>query len=217
MLRFFKSCVVLFLLAGVLAGCVGSGSSAVTTRFYDIQKADPPKKSHFVTGDSFELSVEIDGRMEVTMHRAKVDARGIATLPLVGEVRVVGMKLESVRKAIAEKYSLYYVSSPVIMLSVVDDEQLGEWGQIKVMGRVGRPGLVDLTTSRGINLSAAIQAAGGFSASAKTSDIRVSRRSKRGETMQVSVDFDEIGRKGNADADLKLFDGDIVYVPERIF
>jgi len=217
MLNFFKSCVVLVLLAGVFAGCVGPESTAVATRFSEVPTVKPLKSNRFTMGDSFELSVEIDGRMEVTMHRAKVDVRGIATLPLVGEVRVGGMTLESVRRAIAAKYSHYYVRSPVIMLTVVEDEQSGEWGQIKVMGRVGRPGLVALTTSRGMNLSAAIQSAGGFSASAKTSDIRISRRSKKGEKMQIAVNFDEIGRLGNAEADLKLFDGDIVYVPERIF
>jgi protein involved in polysaccharide export with SLBB domain len=176
-----------------------------------------PEKKKLAVGDSFELSVEVDGVMEIPMHQFRVDSRGIATLPLVGEVQLEGSRLEDARKTIADKYGAYYVNRPLIMLSPVVGEQTGEWGQVTVLGRVGRPGIVLLGSNGGISLTAAIQEAGGFSDSAKTSDIRISRTSREGRQSRVSVNFEEIGQMGNADADLQLIDGDIVYVPERIF
>ena len=74
-----------------------------------------------------------------------------------------------------------------------------------------------IRNSTGMSLSAAIQAAGGFASSAKANDIRVSRINKQGKKIQVSVNFDEIGESGNAEADINLLAGDIVFIPERIF
>lgn len=219
MRRRVEMCAVLALLMAVCAGCTTTDttSSATPAVFYDVLPDESVAESELVSGDSVELSVEVDGNMEVAMHRARVDARGVVTLPLVGEVRVAGMKLEDARKAIFARYGDYYVNPPVIMLATIDENEVHEWGQVTVLGRVNRPGIVPLPSSRGINLSAAIQEAGGFASSAKSTDIRISRTSKTGKKNRVSVNFDEIGLLGKAEADLKLIDGDIVYVPERIF
>ncbi|VGO21685.1 polysaccharide biosynthesis/export family protein [Pontiella sulfatireligans] len=214
--RFYELGVLLGVVLAMLSGCTTTGTDSPSS-FYERSLEEPAIDNMLLTGDSLELSVEADGSMEVGMYRTKVDARGIATFPLVGEIKVGGMRLEEVRKVIALKYGEYYVNPPVIMFSEVDESEVSEWGQVRVLGRVNQPGLVPLMSSRGINLSAAIQGAGGFSGSAKASDIQVSRMSKDGKKVRVRVNFDEIGQLGNADADLKLIDGDIVYVPERIF
>ncbi len=218
MRRFAETSAVLALVLAVYSGCTSSSTtSGVPAGFHDVLQEDAGSETQLVSGDALELSVEVDGGMEVALHRAKVDSRGIATLPLVGEVEVGGMTLEQAREIIAMCYSVYYVNPPVIMLASVEDGEVGEWGRITVLGRVRQPGVVPLSSSRGINLTAAIQAAGGFAPSAKTSGIRVWRTFKDGTKTRVSVNFDDIGRLGKAEADLKLIDGDIVDVPERIF
>lgn len=168
-------------------------------------------------GDGIEVSVEVDGNMEVALHRAELNHQGVVTLPLVGDVKVSGMKLAEARSAIAKTYGAYYVDPPVIMLTLMDSDMIGEWGFVTVLGRVSKPGRVPLQSQSGMNLSAAIQAAGGFAPSAKQSDIRVTRVGTDGKKQKVSVDFEEIGESGNAEADIVLIDGDIIYVPERIF
>jgi protein involved in polysaccharide export with SLBB domain len=219
MLRLFGIYALVGLGAISLSGCetTGTAGANASAAFMQAKQDEPVAESKMVAGDSFELSVEVDGAMEVAMHLAKVDARGIATLPLVGEVEVGGLKLGQIREVIAVKYGRFYVSPPVIMISQVEDDEVSEWGRVTVLGKVARPGMVPLTSSRGINLSAAIQNAGGFSVSAKTSDIRITRTSKDGKKIRASVDFERIGQEGNADADLKLVAGDMIYVPERIF
>ena len=114
-------------------------------------------------------------------------------------------------------YGAYYVNPPVVMLALTDGDAVGEWGFVTVLGRVNKPGRVPLQSQKGINLSAAVQLAGGFAPSAKQSDIRVSRIDGNGKKLRVSIDFEQIGLAGNAAADILLVDGDIIYVPERIF
>ena len=205
-------------LLGLLVGCISTDSSSVSTKDFALGVQDgSPEASDLVPGDKIEVSVEVDGAMEISLHQAELNHQGIVTLPLVGDVKIKGLKLDAARKKIAKTYGAYYVNQPVVMVSVLDEGMAGEWGNVTVLGRVNKPGLVALTSYRGINLSAAVQAVGGFSSSAKTSDIRISRTDDLGMKTQVSIDFEQIGLAGNAEADLLLMAGDIIYVPERIF
>lgn len=202
----------------LFAGCATMDSSSTAGHRFNLStSARSAKARELASGDSVEVSVEVDGTMEVSMHRAEINYQGVVTLPLVGDVKIGGMMLSRARDVIAKAYIPYYVQPPVVMLELMDSDAIGEWGFVTVLGRVNKPGPVPLLSQKGINLSAAIQTAGGFATSAKTSDIRVSRTDELGLKTRVSVDFEEIGEEGNTYADILLIDGDIVHVPERIF
>ena len=218
MQRIIRLVAVLAVPALLYTGCASSGTTDVSTReFVQSTPGQPSTTSKLAAGDTIEVSVEVDGNMEVFSHRAQINQQGMATLPLVGDVEISGYTLSEARGIIAKTYGAYYVNPPVIMLSLAVEPGDGEWGAVTVMGRIGRPGRVALRSQNGINLTEAIQEAGGFSGSAKKNDIRISREGRDGKRIKISVDFDGIGRQGNAEADVKLMDGDIVYVPERIF
>lgn len=218
MFRMVMQSVLIVFLIGLIVGCTTTETRSVSAQDFMLSmQEDVPEAADLASGDKVEVSVEVDGNMEVSLHRAELNHEGIVTLPLVGDVQIAGMKLADARNLILKTYSAYYVNSPVVMLALMDEEEAGEWGTVTVLGRVNRPGLVLLTSHRGINLSAAVQAVGGFSSSAKTGDIRISRTDEAGKKLQVSVNFEQIGLEGNAEADLSLMAGDIVYVPERIF
>ncbi len=218
MCGWIKQGVLFALYMGLVVGCatMDSGSS-IPHGFTLGQQNGASQTRNLAPGDEIEVSVEVDGSMEVSRHRAKLNHQGIVTLPLVGDVKVGGMKFSAARNIITKTYGAYYVNPPVVILALVDGDIVGEWGFITVLGRVNTPGRVPLQSQEGMNLSAAVQVAGGFATSAKTSDIRVSRTDELGMTTRVSVNFEQIGQTGNANADIMLFDGDIVYVPERIF
>ena len=199
-------------------GCVTSGETSTSTQEFAKNKPTQASlPSELAMGNTVELSVEVDGNMEVLSHRAQINQQGMVTLPLVGDVKISGYKLSKARSAISKAYGAYYVNPPVVMLSLQVDPEDGEWGAVTVMGRVVQPGRVPLRNQDGMNLTEAIQEAGGFAASANKSKIRVSRTDKAGKKLKVYVDFEEIGQKGDMDSDIKLIDGDIVYVPQRIF
>ncbi len=202
----------------LLAGCLTSETSTASSRDFTQNKARASTElSTLSAGDTLELSVEVDGQMEVMAHRAQINRQGMVTLPLVGDVKISGQSLSRARGTIFKTYGAYYVNPPVIMLSLQVDPEDGEWGAVIVMGRVIQPGRVPLRSQNGMNLTEAIQAAGGFAPSANKSKIRVSRTDKDGKKLKVFVDFEEIGQKGDMDSDIKLIDGDIIYVPQRIF
>jgi protein involved in polysaccharide export with SLBB domain len=201
-----------------LLGCTTSDTTTVKPNalMQNIQKT-PVLVNDLTTGDSIELSVEVGGIMEVLQHRAKVNHQGMVTLPLVGDLKIGGMKVDEAKRAVLKIYSAYYVNPPVVMIALLDDGAEGEWGGVTVLGRVSSPGRIPLQNSGGIKLTEAIQAAGGFAGSAKKNDIRISRVDADGRKVRASVDYQKIGLEGNAEADIKLIDGDIIYVPERIF
>jgi protein involved in polysaccharide export with SLBB domain len=192
-------------------------SQSSAEAFTQNRPSDASEGALLAVDDTIEVSVEVDGNMEVSHHQSRISYQGLVTLPLIGDVEIVGLKLDRARNVIAEKYNRYYVNPPVIMISLVDANELADFGSVSVLGKVGSPGLVPISSRRGLKLSAAVQAAGGFSPSAKVSRIRITRMGENGQKIQTTVDFEQIGQEGNAEVDLNLIDGDIVYVPERIF
>lgn len=204
-------------LMGLLAGCETTDVTSVNVE--DFTELSPSANVKTVAGldvgDAIDISVEVDGKMEYSMHQAEVSRLGYVTLPLVGDVFVKGLSLEVARAEVRKRYSKYYVSTPVVMLSLIAEAGVAEWGQVSVLGRVQNPGPVELDNASGMRLSAAIQAAGGFSSSAKVSQIQITRTDSMGKRIQVEIDFNSIGKAGDADADLILYAGDIVNVPER--
>ncbi len=213
---------ILFIaLGGVIfceMGCSTTDSTSTTTSFFDRLEPAPQQHRELTSGDTIELSVEVDGRMEVVAYRVSLGHEGFATLPLVGEVELGGCTMGNAQEVIAKTYGVYYVQPPVIMLSLVNDgaEAVG-FGAVIVLGKVRRPGRIALGNANGMTLTAAIMDAGGFAASAKKSEIRISRLDKEGRKMHIVIDYNEIGQGGNVEADIKLIAGDLIYVPERVW
>ena len=209
----------LFSLLLILFGCTSSDINTINRNdfFQDSLSHRDSTMTELVIGDMIELSVEVDGEMEVARYRSEINYYGNVTFPLVGDIKINRLKLNEARMAITRAYSAYYVNPPIIMLNRIDGDSEGEWGTVTVTGKVGQPGSIPITTSAGIRLTKAIQEAGGFTPSAKRNGIRVTRIDSTGKKVQVVVNYDEIGREGNAEADITLLNGDIVHVPERIF
>ncbi|MDF7799419.1 polysaccharide biosynthesis/export family protein [Pontiellaceae bacterium B1224] len=203
----------------MVQGCTTTATTTVTAEDFSkgIQVEGETKVAALVPGDSVEVSVEVDGRMEVASYQAGINHLGMITLPLVGDVKVGGMTVEGARAVLAQTYGAYFVNPPVIMVSRMSDSAVGEWGFVTVTGRVGQPGRIKIPSAKGIRLTTAINESGGFGPSAKTSDIQVTRAEEDGRKIRVSINYNDIGQDGNDQADVSLFDGDIVYVPQRIF
>jgi polysaccharide export outer membrane protein len=87
--------------------------------------------------------------------------------------------------------------------------------RVFVMGRVTRPGAVKAKFSEGITLLQAIADAGGLAEGAKESSITVTRKDKAGKEQKIKVNLKDIikGRK----MDIKLQEGDVVFVPESFW
>jgi polysaccharide export outer membrane protein len=87
--------------------------------------------------------------------------------------------------------------------------------RVFVMGRVTRPGAVKAKLSEGISLLQAIADAGGLAEGAKQGSITIARKDKVGKEQKIRVNLRDIikGRK----KDIKLQEGDVVFVPESFW
>ena len=87
--------------------------------------------------------------------------------------------------------------------------------RVFVMGRVNQPGPVTAKLSQGLTLFQAVAGAGGLAQGAKKTAIMVSRKDKTGNETKFKVNLKDIikGKK----VDMRLQEGDVVYVPESFW
>jgi polysaccharide export outer membrane protein len=86
---------------------------------------------------------------------------------------------------------------------------------VYVFGAVGRPGALDVKKSKGISLLQAIAQAGGIAEGGSKSGVIIKRKTKEGKEIKLKVNIKKI-IKGDK-PDIKLQEGDVVYVSESIF
>jgi polysaccharide export outer membrane protein len=87
--------------------------------------------------------------------------------------------------------------------------------RVFVMGRVTKPGAVKAKLSEGISLLQAIADAGGLAEGAKESAVMITRKNADGKEQKIKVNLKDIlkGKK----KDIKLQEGDVVFVPESFW
>ncbi len=149
---------------------------------------------------------------------SRVDARGMINLPLIGEVKVFGLTLREAEQAIADAYrDGRYLRNPQVTINV----EVYAIREISVQGQVKAPQRVVLPAESTMTVLEAVTKCGGFTDTAKGTEVRVTRIGADGKEVKVFiVDVESLIKgknKAKADDDsLLLQPGDIVYVPERI-
>lgn len=156
------------------------------------------------------LSVNVFGVPEME-RRARVDANGMISLPLVGDIKVGGNTLQAAQGMIAQKLAAYVVD-PQVSLFIED------YGSklVYVMGEVQKPGSYPIPTESRMTVLEAISTAGGFTPVAAPDRTRVLRY-VNGASTSYSVDVKSITRDGQKDRDIALQPNDVIYVPQSLF
>jgi polysaccharide export outer membrane protein len=126
-----------------------------------------------------------------------VSGNGTISMPLVGDVPVVGLTAEQAGQAIAAKLSPNYLQNPQVAIEVED------FRPYYVLGEVERPGRYP--TMEGTTLLGAIATAGGYTYRANTHHIFLRRA---GDDTEYEVDPDKT---------LVVRPGDVIRVGERYF
>jgi polysaccharide export outer membrane protein len=157
-------------------------------------------------GDTFEVSVY--GESDLS-GKYRIAEDGTINFPLVGHIGVAGKPpgeiANAIQTALLEKNILRDPHVSVFML-----EQTSK--HVSLAGSVAKPGSYPLTA--GMTVIDAISAAGGLSSLASGNHTIVTRRVE-GKLQRYTVEVEKI-IEGTAE-DFSLQDGDIVYVPERVF
>lgn len=160
-----------------------------------------PVPADYLLGPGDELLIRAWGSIDIDF-RATIDRNGTVTIPTVGAVVLGGVKAgeaeDVVRGAIGRLYK-------GVTLSV-------NFGQLRaitvyVVGQASRPGTY--TVSSLSTLVTALFASGGPNANGSMRRVQVKRAGK----VVAELDLYAFIAKGDKSADIKLQDGDAIYIP----
>jgi protein involved in polysaccharide export with SLBB domain len=213
----------------VLSICAVFSLIALTAGGLNGQSQAPAKPESALTravGSAYALEpfdlvrVSVYGQEDLETEQ-RISDKGTLSMPLLGEIEVGGLNVPDAAKKIEQAFiDREFIRSPVVTISVMEFAPK----VVTVLGQVEEPGPVTIPPGRnGIPLQVAIAGAGGFTGTAKISEVRVTRAGKRAsgdESNFIVVNADKILESlDNAeDTDpVTVFPDDIVFVPRRVF
>ena len=179
-------------------------------------KPDSRKALLYTIAITDSLQVSVFGEEDLS-RISRVDARGMINLALIGEVKVFGLTLRDAEQAIARAYREgRYLRNPQVTVTV----EVYAVREISVQGQVKNPQRVVLPPESTMTVLEAVTKCGGFTDTAKGTEVRVTRVGPDGKVQVFIVVIDSLfkgkDRAKSEDDSLLLLPGDIIYVPERI-
>ncbi len=178
---------------------VGETIGGVTSRPRDVQP-----EYYVEIGDVLDIDV---WRVADLSRSVPVRPDGRISMPVVGDLNVVGLTLVDVRQLLTEKFA-DYVWNPQVSISI---RQFGGRKFI-IMGEIGSPGVYRY--QQDISLLEAIALAGGFNPDSKEGKIMVIRGDikKSPKVKMISANLQNLFRKGILSENIAVMPNDIIYV-----
>ncbi len=127
-------------------------------------------------------------------------------LLLVGQVNVAGRTLGSLTQELTELYTQDLVN-PELSLAIQEFSALS----VHVGGEVANPGVVPYWG--GLTVTQAIMAAGGFSGTARLTEVLVIRRGPNGQPVAAVANVEQVLKNARFEDDIPLTPLDLVFVP----
>lgn len=160
-----------------------------------------PVPSEYVLGPGDELLIRGWGTIDIDL-RATIDRNGTITIPTIGSVVLVGVKAgdadDIIRSAVSRLYKGVTINVNFGQLRAIT---------IYVVGHAKRPGTY--TVSSLSTLVTALFASGGPNVNGSMRRVQV----KRAGRVVAELDLYAFIAKGDKSADVKLLDGDSIYIP----
>jgi len=158
-------------------------------------------------GDQFDVNFELSPEFNQTV---TVQPDGFVTLRGVGDVHVAGETVPELTETLRKAYS-GILHDPLIAIVLKDFEK----PYFIADGQLGKPGKYDLRGDT--TLTQAIAIAGGFTETAKHSQVLLFRRVSDQWTEAKIFDVKKMEHDGNLSEDPFLHPGDMLFVPKNTF
>jgi polysaccharide biosynthesis/export protein len=207
--------VLLVVLSGVVCGAQTAppapANGAVTDAGKPSQAASVPQfqtrypRYKIGSGDSFDVNFELSPEFNQTV---TVQPDGFITLRGVGDVNVAGQTVPELTQTLKTAYSKI-LNDPLIVVMLKDFEK----PYFIADGQVGHPGKYDLRGD--VTVTEAVAMAGGFTESAKHSQVLLFRRVSDEWTEAKIINVKKMLKDGNLHEDMHLHPGDMIVVPKN--
>jgi len=163
--------------------------------------SNAPVPSEYPLGPGDQLMIRGWGTIDID-YRATIDRNGTISIPTIGSVQLAGVKAGDAQNVIRAAVGRLYKGVTVNVT----------FGQLRaitvyVVGQANRPGTY--TVSSLSTLVTALFASGGPNANGSMRHVQV----KRGGKVAAELDLYAFIAKGDKSADIKLHDGDTIYIP----
>ena len=149
------------------------------------------------------LDIEILN-LENAKRMVRVNAGGVITLPLVGQVTVAGLTQQQIEEHVARLYGEKYLQDPQVSVFIREFTTQ----RITIDGAVGKPGIYPLVGD--MTLLRVIAQAGGFGSIAKRSEVMLFRKGDGGERQVATFNVDKI--RAGEDQDPPIRGEDLIVV-----
>src|SRR5207248_4179461 len=162
-------------------------------------------ESNELLGDGDTVRITVFQNPDLTTE-ARIPERGAINFPLIGEVVIGGLAPSDAEARIAQQLARgKFVVRPQVNLTVLQVRSR----QVSVLGQVGRPGRYPLDDV-GNNLIDVLALAGGITPAGD--DNVVVMLNRNGKPSRTSVDVPAMYRSGDMSHNLRLENGDVIYV-----
>ena len=203
----------LALVAGVfcsltLAGC----ASSMSEKIRDAEAPPPVEKGGYKIG--------VDDRVQVSVWRnpdlsviVPVRPDGMISVPLIGDVLAGGKSTSELSAAVKAKLSLY-VRDPSVTIIVTELHSHEYLSRVRVTGAVRTARSSQYR--QGMTVVDAVLDAGGLNDFAAPNRTKL-YRTVDGKTKIHSIKLGDILNNGKLETNMRLFPGDVIAIPERLF
>lgn len=172
-------------------------------------------QAEYIIGPGDLIKITVYDNPDLTTE-ARVSGDGNITFPLIGVVDINNITASDAERKIARLLEDGYVIKPQV--SVFIEEYKSK--KVTVLGEVGKPGPVVL---RGASfLMDVVSDAGGITPNAADT-LFIQRKINKGgnktekEDITLTVDLKKIIEEGDVTANVRVYDGDSIYVPKAAF
>ena len=179
----------------VVLMCLGFTAAACSSKKMDVssEPAAASQENDYRLGTGDKLKITVFGHEDMSTESVEVDSAGRISLPLVGDLLVVGRTPNDVEKMMVEALSPDYLKNPAVSVDIIG------YRDFYIIGEVANPGPYPYVG--GMRVINAVAVAGGFTYRAVEDEFVISRN---GEQIR--------GGPGTA-----VYPGDVIEVRERFF
>jgi protein involved in polysaccharide export with SLBB domain len=126
-----------------------------------------------------------------------VNATGRVQFPLIGEIQAADLTVQEFGRSLSAELGAKYLRNPKVSIEIEN------YRPFYIIGEVNKPG--EYPYESGLSLHGAVALAGGYTYRAKDSSVYIRRLGSGTETSMPVT------------GDIKIYPGDVVRIPERIF